>query len=82
MTQKLKKGHAYPPLIGTYKLKTNTASHICLELFHASFPNHTQFLTTCHRYLEWRIYITINFSHSQNLQRIKLHMGFMCLAEV
>ena len=67
ITQILHIGQAYLPLITTYTLKTNTALNICLELCYASFPNHTQFLNICHRYLNEKcicvyIYITIFIS--------------------
>ena len=59
ITQILHIGQAYLPLITTYTLKTNTALNIYLELSYASFPNHTQFLSICHKYLEWRMYMYI-----------------------
>jgi hypothetical protein len=52
ITQTLNIGQAHLPLIPTSTIKTNKALNICLEFSYVSFPNDTQFLNICHKYLE------------------------------
>jgi hypothetical protein len=59
ITQTLNIGQAHLPLIPTSTIKTNKALNICLEFSYVSFPNDTQFLNICHKYLEWRMYMYI-----------------------
>jgi hypothetical protein len=52
ITQTLNIGQAHLSLIPTSTIKTNKALNICLEFSYVSFPNDTQFLNICHKYLE------------------------------